>query len=224
MSNTPKEHREPITELLVLSALDRGERHRTQTAPGVPIWTILEHVDARKRSKRAREVRAVLEELVSSGAVSQARRHSMLHWAMTRKGAARLRRARRAGKAPVLPESPQHRLWREAQAIAEQEIEGLRQSLAERLEHGSRLLSEPGPTVRSDVWFGLGADLERAAWMVGSASYCLREWGEPHDEKPDKDDLCDPGDIEVTSTERQRLRRVRHGRRKLKLRREFPDD
>jgi hypothetical protein len=55
-----------------------------------------------------------------------------------------LRKARRAGRAPVLPESPQHRLWREAQAIAEREIDAARQALTEGLQHGLLLLQEPG--------------------------------------------------------------------------------
>jgi hypothetical protein len=218
MITTPKEHREPITDLLVLSALDRGERHRTKEAPGVPIWTILDHLDTAKGTKRAREIRTVLEELVSSGAARHARRRSTTFWVLTPKGAGRLRGARRAGKAPVLPESPQHRLWREAQAIAEEEMDALRQSLTERLDHGLQLLGEPGAEVCSDAWFVLGDELERAAWIFGSASYCLREWAEPDESRPDRDSRCDPGDEHLTSPERQRLELLRTGRRDLQLR------
>jgi hypothetical protein len=224
MSNTPKEHREPITELLVLAALDRGERHRGTEAPGVPIWEILEHLDAPKRTKQDRATRAVLHELEASGAIKTERRRSVSLWVMTKKGAGWLRRARRAGKGPVLPESPQHRLWREAQEIAELEMSGLRQTLTSQLQHGQLLLSEPERHVSSDAWFDLSDRLERSAWMIGSASHCRWEWQEPNENQPDKDTRCDPGDEQLTTTERKRLITLRSSRRNLRRWDVFPDD
>jgi hypothetical protein len=181
-----------MPEELVLAALDRAELHRARDAPGVPAWAILEHLDIPRRSKRARQVRSQLEALETAGSVERLRRHGIPMWALTPSGRQTVSHANAAGGVPELPESPQHRAWRNASTLAAQEIDRFRHSLRDTLAEANRLL-EADPPTQSDTWFQLSDQLRQAAWRVGSASYCLYEWDEPHDDHADIDDHPAPG-------------------------------
>ena len=73
-------------------------------------------------------------------------------WELTAAGRRRLRAARAAGRVPDLPESPQHRAWRNARTAAANEIERFTRSLGADLDQATRLL-EADPPARSDAWF-----------------------------------------------------------------------
>jgi ribosome-binding protein aMBF1 (putative translation factor) len=218
-----------VTDVLVLAAIDRADRHSGRATPGVPIWAVLSHLDVAARSKRAREVRARLDALVATGSLQRARRHGVVVWVLTARGRRRLSRARRAGRVPVLAESPQHRAWREARGLAEQRIEGFRLDLLEAVEHARELLDAgvPGPPVlegpaavpeaASDAWFEAGERLRCACRRLGSASYCSWEWQEPEDARADIDSHIDPGDKTFDRRERERRRARRQGRRNTLL-------
>ncbi len=94
--------------------------------PAVPVWAILEHLALRPRSATARHVRARLEALHAAGSLDCVRRHGVTTWALTSSGRRRVRRAVRGGELPPLPESPQHRAWRNARVAAAQELERFR--------------------------------------------------------------------------------------------------
>jgi hypothetical protein len=91
----------------------------------------------------------------------------------------------------VLPESPQHRHWREARAAAERRIAGLRDDLRAALAEGGILLADDGTD--SEAWFVFGERFAEACKRLGSATYCLREWAEPSDDAADVDDDRRPG-------------------------------
>lgn len=222
MSNTPADE---VPDVLVLAAIDRAERHSGRAIRGVPVWQAFDHLEIAGRSKRARRVRVLLEALEASGSLERSRRHSAPVWVLTSSGRRRLSRARRAGRVPALPESPQHRKWREAQAMAEQRIEGFRLELADAVEYAHELLDAPvpgpqllgvpdaAPGVTSDVWFEVGEQLKRACRRLGSASYCLWEWREPDDARADIDDLSAPCDRAFDVRRRAERRARRSGRR-----------
>ena len=69
----------------------------------------------------------------------------------------------------------------------------------------------------SDVWFELAERLRASARSLGSATYCLHEWAEPDDERPDIDDHSDPGDASLAPAERRRRELRRIGRRNTHL-------
>jgi hypothetical protein len=117
---------------------------------------------------------------------------------------------------PDLPESPQHRAWRNARTAAANEIERFARSLGADLDRATRLL-EADPPARSDAWFELGERVQRAAWRLASAGYCLREWSEPDDSRADVDDRVEPGDEGLDSAELARRRARRLGRRNITL-------
>jgi hypothetical protein len=125
-------------------------------------------------------------------------------------------RGDRAGEVPVLPESPQHRQWREARALAAQEIERMREVVRATVDEAARLL-DSSTAVSSDAWFELNDRLRRVIWRLASAGYCLHEWTEPLDKQADIDDGSNPGDRHLTEGERTRRRSRRAGRRNTTL-------
>lgn len=156
-----------IPDVTVLAAIDRAERHRGR--PGVPVWLVYEHLGIPRRSRR---VRAQLQALVQDGVIEQRRAHGVDIWALVPSGRRRLQGAGRVD----LPESPQHRAWRNARTLAAQEIERFRATMRDAVTEASALLSD---TPGSDAWFELAERLQRAARRLGSATYCLHEWMEP---------------------------------------------
>jgi hypothetical protein len=183
MSN-PRKTRPLVPDVLVLAAVERAQRHRPRPGEAVPIWEILGHLDVARRSGAAREVRAQLQALEAAGALASLRRHSIQVWQATPDGRRRLSRGRRRGEVGELPESPQHRRWRDARISAGQDVERLREDLREALQETGALLDQR-PPVSFDGWLEMGRRLHRACGHLGAASYCLREWSEPSDERPD---------------------------------------
>jgi hypothetical protein len=213
-------HPRPPSDELVLAAVERAGRHR---APGaardthaVPRWSILDHLGLRRRSAAARHVRARLDLLEQAGRLARSRRHGIPTWELTDGGRERLRLARDGGEPLRLPESPQHRAWHTARTAAEQEIERFRDSLRECLQGATMLLDASAPP-RSDAWFELAEQLQRACRRVASASYCLHEWVEPDDAEADVDDGLDPAEESLDAAERARRRARRAGRRNIRL-------
>jgi DNA-binding XRE family transcriptional regulator len=219
-----------VSDVLVLAAIDRAERHSGRDARGVPVWALLRHLDVATRTKRAREVRERLDGLVAAGSLECGRRHGVAVWVLTSRGRRRLSRARRAGRVPVLPESPQHRAWREARGQAGQRIEGFWIAVVDAVEHADELLAAPvtplplleGPGAapgppRSDEWLQVGEELQRACRRLASASYCLWEWPEPDDARADIDDLSGPCDRAFDPERRAERRARRQGRRNMLL-------
>lgn len=207
---------EPPSDELVLAAIERAERHRARDHADVPGWAIVEHLGVPRRSSAARGVRARLDALETDGSLLRARRYGVAMWALTGRGRRRVRGARRAGMLPTLPESPQHLAWRNARTAATQEIERFERGLREGLEETARLL-EADPPAASDAWFEAAESLQRRAWRLGSASYCLREWPEPDDERADVDDRRAPGEERLDPREQARRRARRRGRRNTRL-------
>jgi hypothetical protein len=103
---------EVVPDPLVLAAIDRASRHSARDDDAVPFWAIREHLGLAARSHRARLVRSRLRVLESAGLLESGRRHGVPTWAVSHAGREQLVAAQRAGSVPELPESPQHRAWR----------------------------------------------------------------------------------------------------------------
>lgn len=210
------EHRGILTadqvEHLLLAAIDRAVRHSVAEKPYVGTHAIADHLALDRNSGEWRRFRSQFHALEGARAIEQVRRHGMMQWGLTHAGRARLYQAQQSGTIPALPESPQHRAWREARTTAEREIDAFRRCLGEVLNEASVLLAaEPPP--RSDAWFDISERLRRWTWQVGSATHCLSEWTEPDDAFADADNGHDPGDDELPEPQRARLRYLRSGRR-----------
>jgi len=201
---------------LVLAAVERAARHQANRESAVPVWAILEHLALRPRSAPARHVRSRLDALHAAGSLESARRHGVATWALTGAGRRRLRRAAGADELPALPESPQHRAWRNARTAAAQELERFRRLLSERLEQAAALLdADPPPS--SDAWLELAEELQRGCRRLASASHCLYEWAEPDDARADLDEHVEPDDRRLAPAQRKLRRARRAGRRNILL-------
>jgi hypothetical protein len=206
----------PPPDELMLAAVERAGRHQAHDKPAVPVWAILDHLALARRSSAGRFVRARLDALLAAGSLERGRRHGVPTWALTSAGERRLHRARRAGRLPALPESPQHRAWRNARTLAAAELERFRLDLRERLELAELLLDAAQPP-HSDAWLELAEELQRACRRVASASHCLYEWAEPDEEHADIDEHVEPTDAGLDEDERVRRRARRAGRRNMRL-------
>jgi len=212
MSKTPVD---VVPDVLVLAAIDRAERHRGGDARGVPVWHVMDHLDIPRRSGRARRLHARLDELEAAGSIERSRRHSNPVVALTSHGRRCLSRARRAGESVELPESPQHRRWRDARRLAEQEIDRVREHLRGSLAVAGEML-DGDLSPDSDMWFVLAERLRHGCRCMGSVSYCLYEWVEPSDELADIDDRREPIDMCLDSHGQNRRRALRAGRRSIR--------
>jgi hypothetical protein len=201
---------EPVSDELVLAAVERAERHRERQGEGVMMSDIAEHLGFVHGSWTTRRLRPQIEAFIAAGLLVRLRRHGVMVWGLTSSGR---RRAARAGESVVLPESPQHRVWRHARTLAAERIDGLRAQARDVLEETAEALGSEG--VGSDAWFALAERLQSACWQLGSVTYCLSEWAEPDDATPDVDDRTEPGDEEVDPQELGGVRYRRGGRRNV---------
>jgi hypothetical protein len=154
--------------------------------------------------------------LEASGCLQRSRRRGVPTWELTDAGLRRLRADGGVDWPTQLPESPQHRAWRNARTVAAQEIERFRAQLRASLEvAASTLDAQPPP--HSDAWLELGEELQRRCRRVASASHCLYEWAEPIDERADLDEHVEACDATLDQRERARRRARRAGRRNIGL-------
>lgn len=212
---------ETESDEVLLAAVRRAVLHDPRGRGHVPIWVLLEHLDVPRRSARASAVRERLAKLEQRRWIERGSAHGVPTWALGRAGKRRLGRAERAGAAPVLPESPQHRAWRQAQVLASQEIDRFAAELRRACDDAAALLrSELQEEVRSDAWLELGARMARDCRLLASARHCLSEWPEPVETSADVDTLSAPDDDLLEHDRLRALRVLRAGRRNTLLWRE----
>ena len=168
---------EPVSDGLVLTAVERAELHREREREGVMMSDIAEHLGFVHGSWTTRRPRPHLDALIAEGLLALSRRHGAVVWDLTDAGRGRLERMRRADEVEALPEAPQHRVWRHARATAGERIDGFRTEARKAVEDAAMLLD--AEDAHSDTWFGVAERLQAACWRVGSATHCLHEWREP---------------------------------------------
>ena len=211
---------EPVSDVVLLAAVDRAERHHRAVAAdrgqpnGEPLSRIVNHLGLAHGSWTTRRLRPQLAGLEDAGMLASERRRSVVVWTLTDKGRRRLARARRAGQAGALPESPQHHEWREAHAAAASRRDEFHEQTRRAVEQARDLLDND--QVGSDAWFELAERLRRSCWLLGSATHCLHEWVEPDDHGPDIDDYVEQSDEALSSEDRASRRTRRSGRRNIR--------
>jgi hypothetical protein len=169
---------------LILAALERAICHRGRDEPDVALSYIKEHLGLPHNGWTTQQLRPKLEELEAAGLIEKSRRRSHAVWALTGMGHRRLGIVR---DGLTLPESTQHRIWREAQTEASERIAGLRADMRGVLDEAIALL-EADHEADSATLYALGERLNTRCRRVASAIYILREWQEPDDSAPDVDD------------------------------------
>jgi hypothetical protein len=172
---------QPPSDDLLLAAIDRAERHQGRQGEGVLLVAVKEHLDLPRSGAATLMLRPILERLTHAQLIQAVHLRRAGLWSATEKGRHRLRSLR---DAEPLPESPAHRRWRDARAAAENSMNALRLALHEALDEALEML-DTDPTPPSITWQKLAERLSRACRHLGSATYCLTEWPEPHDADTD---------------------------------------
>ncbi len=201
---------EPVPDDVVLAAVGRAERHREREGDGVMMSDIAEHLGFVHGSWTTRRLRPQIDAFIAAGLLVRSRRHGVVIWGLTSTGRERVEQT---SGAVGLPESPQHRVWRHARALAAERIDGVCEQASGVLEEAMDVLDADG--VRSDAWFALTERLQSACWQLGSVMYCLSEWAEPDDASADVDDRTEPGDEQIDPEELGGVRYRRGGRRNV---------
>jgi hypothetical protein len=172
----------PVSELDVLAALARAELHATRWKPD--LRDVANHLGWRSSGQASLRLRPHLEPLTSAGLVTTEeppsyKRH-IQRWATTAAGRRRL-----ASAAPVdLPESPQHRRWRQDRDVAAWALAAVREDAWVVVEEVYELLSgreEKLPTLSDDFVYGLTRRFEKAFGATGLALRMCKQWPEPSD-------------------------------------------
>jgi hypothetical protein len=179
----------PAPDMLILAAIERAIRHGASDA-----WIVVvgEHLGFERTAHNTRRLRRQLEHLRAKYKwVASRERYGREYWSLTLTGQRYLAAARKARQVGELPESPQHREWRHAQAEAGRRMEGFRALLGDALEDADPVATAFTPS-NSAAWFALGQRLSAAFWLLGSAIYCLEEWPEPDDACLDSDENPGP--------------------------------
>ncbi len=168
---------------LILASIERAVCHRGRNEPE-SLSDIKEHLGLPHNGWTTQQLRPKLEELEAAGLIEQSRIRSRPVWTLTGMGHRRLGIVR---DGLTLPESGQHRRWREAQATASERIAGLRADMRGVLDEAIALL-EAERESDSATLYELGERLNTRCRRVASATYILREWQEPDDSSPDIDE------------------------------------
>ncbi len=174
---------EPVSDAVVLAALDRAERHGRGTGAGVMGSHLAEHLGFVRGPWTARGLRPQLDALIDAGSLERVKRQGIVRLVLTEQGRTQAARARQT---VVLPESPQHRLWRQTRRMAVERIDGLREDARRAVQDAGRLLD--AEEADSEALFLLGVRLREALGYLGCATYCAREWSEPDDARADIED------------------------------------
>ncbi len=156
---------------------------------------VIEHLGFARVGWTTRSLRPQIDAFLATGALVPSRRFGFDFLKLTATGRRRLAQARR-GQEVVLPESPQHREWRHARQQATERVGAMRQLLRETLDEAGRLLSNE--QTGSDAWYALAPRLHTTCRQLGSVTYCMREWPEPHDADADHDTFPTRGDSRLS--------------------------
>jgi hypothetical protein len=178
---------EPVSDVLILVALDRAERHERSNPwdeTGVYWARLLTHLGFVHNSWTTRRLRPQVEALIDAGLVRRTRNAGRVRWGLTDAGAMRVAQARLDGEG-ALPDSPQRWEWQRGRAEAARQFDCIRERIARALQGALEMLDSG--KADSDDWYDLGDRLARECRRLGGATFCLHEWDEPDDEHPDLD-------------------------------------
>jgi len=201
-------------ELTLLAAIERAELHSPRSGGQRAAYRrdVVVHLGLDWHPGTARRLKAQLEGLETDRCVrlgSKAPDRSLV--ALTRRGCNRLQRARREqmpeALASALPESPQHRAWREARAAAVSRVDEFRSAATDAVQDAETALVSPAGASAEEL-MRIGDRLRREFWRLASATYCREEWAEPDERKRDKDPgrdgiwLCSPRAVSFWAEEK----------------------
>jgi hypothetical protein len=178
----------PVSDGFILAAAARAECH--EQAEEVWVNVLTEHLGFKPEPATNASLFPQLESLRRAGLLTSTEKRGEPFWGLTDAGRGMLADFREAGEVGDLPESPQHRAWRQARVKAAIQIDGLREELDQAVAATDRIHFLP--PLRAKDLFALSERIRWALWRFASATYCLTEWAEPHDDYPDEDENPGP--------------------------------
>ncbi|MBS1881477.1 MAG: hypothetical protein JSS97_00805 [Actinobacteria bacterium] len=174
----------PVSEIEVLAAVARAELHETR---GPTLGHVANHLGWRYTGAATLRLRPHLARLVAAGhlATLELPRHRRRtqKWTTTTDGRGRL-----ASAGPVeLPESPQHRRWRQDRDVAAWALDGVRAEAAEVMDEARDLLTDGGvhPPLTDAHVHRLIRRFEARFKALALAIRMCEQWPEPTDAAAD---------------------------------------
>jgi hypothetical protein len=180
---------------------------------------IAEHLGFAHSSTTTKLLQPQLEAMEGEGLLEAVRSRGADYWRLTPKGSRRVGSLRKSKRSESLPESPQHREWRQAKEVAQAQLPEIMEDLHADLERGLELGNSSfhrfagGDVSLSDLR-RLGVRLKTDFSLFATGLYCLFEWSEPSDAKRDPKRNPSYGDLRPGSWRRgPRDERSDHDRR-----------
>jgi len=177
---------EPISDAVILVALDRAERYEYPnpwSEKGVYWTSLVAHLGFVRDSWTTRRLRPQVQALIDAGLIVRTQNARRVRWSLTDAGTVAATQARLDGQVS-LPDSPVRRQWRRARLEAAEQSERIRARLGDELRHALALFDAGGD---SAAWYRASERLSSACRRLGGVVFCLDEWQQPDDEHPDCD-------------------------------------
>ncbi len=172
----------PVPDLTMLAAVERAGRHTRHPDKR----TIARLLGFRFSGAASRSIEKQLERLEAAGVVARKPgRRGREDWLLTDPGRDRLQGRR--GDIEPLPESPEHRQWRQCRALAADQLDDAAAKALEALGGAETTIRRraTGDHTATDVAF-IQRLLEWRLRRLGVVLYCLRDWPEPDDDVADR--------------------------------------
>jgi len=182
-ANARSPRTQPLTADVVLAALARALHSGPIVDGGVWLSEVSEHLGLSWHGATSRRLQPIMTQLVDRGLVRHSNKGSI--WALTDTG---YRQAQRV--TVLLPESPQHRLWRQACELATEHHPRMRQRFITAVKAACDLINAEEPAAPSS-WIDCKHELEHACEALAQVAYILNR-AEPDDATPDLDSRAQP--------------------------------
>jgi hypothetical protein len=180
----------PVSDERLLLAIGRTADHQPPDKPRFFRSAIAAHLGFVHNGATTLRLRPQLEAFKEAGYLEFTSKRGHPFVRLTAKGRRRIIALRRRGGVPPLPESPQHRRWREATNLATDQFEVVLADLKRDLAEASAIPDALAPDIvegrfTSDRLLWLGSRLNLRFRLLSTAVFCIFEWDEPTDDAYD---------------------------------------
>ena len=188
----------PVSGLTLLTAVERAERHDVGPEKRTSSRDVAEHLGFLWSPAVGRKLTPLLLALESDGWLTLGERAGggSLRCRLTRRGQNRLQTARRAvvpeALLDSLPESPQHRTWRQIRGAAVAGANDFLGSATTAVQEAETVLLNPMLAPSMEL-MAIGQRLRLHFWRLASVTYCLHEWAEPNERSADLEEKPQAG-------------------------------
>ena len=178
----------PVSDERLLLAIGRAWDHIAPERTRLHRSQIARHLGFVHNGATTRRLRPQIEKLKRGGYLEEFCKRGARYLRPTGRGERRIAALRRSGDQEPLPESPQHREWRQARNLADERVEEILAELDRALDQARavRRVSIEDIDGGSKEVRAMGKRLEARFHLLAIAVYCLFEWPEPEEDACDK--------------------------------------